>query len=63
MDELAERSGVSRNYVNKIEVGHSTRVSVTVFRALREALGLTAEDCDVIMDDRAEGVPEHGRPA
>jgi transcriptional regulator with XRE-family HTH domain len=32
--ELAERIGVKRPYVAKIELGHSRRVSVKVFNAL-----------------------------
>lgn len=48
MSELAERVGVTRPYINKIETGKSSQVSVKVFRALREALGLTPNESHVI---------------
>lgn len=37
---LAEQIGVSRPYLAKIELGHSLRVSPTVFAALIHALGI-----------------------
>lgn len=40
MDELAERVDVKRPYINKIELGHSPRVSPKVFASLMKALGL-----------------------
>lgn len=38
--ELAERIGVQRPYVTKIEVGHSHRVSPKVFNAILAALAI-----------------------
>lgn len=37
---LAEQIGVNRSYIAKIELGHSPRVSATVFEKLRTALAV-----------------------
>lgn len=39
--ELAERVGVKRPYIAKIELGHSKRVSPKVFQSLLSALSIT----------------------
>lgn len=39
--ELAERVGVKRPYIAKIELGHSRRVSPRVYNALLSALSIT----------------------
>lgn len=36
--------GVSATHVRKIELGHSPRTSITVYRALRDALGLSPDE-------------------
>lgn len=38
--ELAERVGVKRPYIAKIELGHSRRVSPKTFNAIVAALGI-----------------------
>lgn len=50
--ELAERIGVQRPYVTKIELGHSQRVSPKVFNAILSTL--------VIEDRRALLANPHG---
>jgi transcriptional regulator with XRE-family HTH domain len=50
--DLAERVGVQRPYIAKIELGHSQRVSPKVFNALLQAL--------VIDDRRALLANPHG---
>lgn len=35
---LAEQVGVTRSYITKLELGYSRQVSVTVYRALGDAL-------------------------
>lgn len=50
--ELAERIGVQRPYITKIELGHSRRVSPKVFNALLSAL--------VVDDRRALLANPHG---
>lgn len=41
MAELAADVGVNRSYVNKIELGHSKRVSPAVYAALLRSLRIT----------------------
>lgn len=38
--ELAERVGVQRPYIAKIELGHSQRVSAEVYAAINKALAI-----------------------
>lgn len=42
--ELAAAVGVSAPHLRKIELGYSPRTSVKVYRALRDALGLSPDD-------------------
>lgn len=42
--ELADMIGVSAAHLRKMELGYSPRTSITVYRALRDALGLSSED-------------------
>ena len=39
-EDLAERAGISRNYLSQIERGVSTNLSQSVVRRISEALGL-----------------------
>lgn len=43
-EELAERVGISRNYLSQIERGVSTNLSLEVARKLSEELGLLLEE-------------------
>lgn len=49
--ELARLIGVSESYVTRLERGTSPRVSVSVFRLLRSALGITNADYQLLMAD------------
>lgn len=39
--EIADQMGISRDYLYKIELGHSPKVSAKVFKAWMNALGVT----------------------
>ena len=52
--ELSEQVGVERNYIAKIELGHSRRVSPKVFNAILAALSIT--------DRRSLLTNPHGEP-
>lgn len=43
-EELAERVGISRNYLSQIERGVSTNLSLEVARKLSEELGILLEE-------------------
>lgn len=51
--DLAERVGVQRPYVAKIELGHSRRVSPAVFKGI--VLALAIEDPRAILNDPHSG--------
>ncbi|MEW2578422.1 helix-turn-helix transcriptional regulator [Streptomyces syringium] len=44
MSELAERAGISRRYLNHLELGSRHRMRPGFYTALRDALNATDED-------------------
>lgn len=44
VDELATTAGITAAYLRQLELGFRPRTSVKVYRALRDALGLSSED-------------------
>lgn len=57
MRDLATEIGVSESYINRLELGYNTRVSVRVFRRLRVAVGLGESQRRVLMADPYGQVP------
>ena len=54
--DLAERAGISRNYLSQIERGVSTNLSQSVVRRISEALGLELPSAEVDLDRLPEGL-------
>lgn len=54
--ELAERVGVQRPYIAKIELGHSRRVSPKVYNAILDALAITDRRVLMAMPHASEAI-------
>lgn len=65
-DELAQKAGISRNYLSEIERGQATNLSWQVVQRLSEALGLREEgglDAGVSLANLPVGLREFAQSA
>ena len=57
-EELAERSGISRGHISKIERGDTTNITIEVAFALADALGVSRAYVIGLTDDPYGGIPD-----
>lgn len=57
-ENLAEKSGVSRGHISKIERGDTTNITIEVAYALADALGVSRAYLIGLTDDPHGGIPD-----
>lgn len=57
-EQLAERAGISRGHISKIERGDTTNITIEVAFALADALGVSRAYLIGLTDDPNAGIPD-----